>query len=519
MAGMRTLFLLALVSAAFSLHAKPYIVSSVPNPRSQDGGFVSDPDGILLAADRAELNGILRQIEQDTTAEYAVVILESIGTQIPKSFAVDLFNTWGIGKSGKDNGLLLLVVLDQRRWEFETGYGLEGVLPDVVLSRLARDTFPDYFRKKQYGLAIIDVSRQIESILKHAAEEIGLSPEQRAEQLAREEEKLFAEYIQKTQTSRMWFGLGAFAFLCVYCAVALFVRNNRKRPPSGQRGTAADKLILAPLSLWFWLPAVLIWPFMLVVVAYWNFYTIAFIYQVSSFADSYLGYILGAVSYCMIGLMLIVQRQRRTTLLLKENPDPGESYRLIQEYLKDAVPGLVFFPLFYGPYWIASKLRLGLLRRTPRKCLACNNVMRRLGESEEDPKLEPGQLLEETLGSVDYDVWMCPQDSEIKIEKYVLSSPYSECEACKFVTSVVIRNWTIQSPTYESAGQGGEEQACRHCGRKKETRYVIAKLVRSGSASGGSYSSGGSSSRSSGSSSGGSFGGGRSGGGGAGGSW
>lgn len=509
---------LFLVTAAL---AKPHNTASVPNPRAADGGFVSDPDGILPAADREDLNRILRGIESETSAEYAVVIVESIGTEIPKSFAVELFNTWGIGKRGKDNGLLLLVVLDQRRWEFETGYGLEGILPDVTLSRLARDTFPDYFRRKQYGPAIIDVSGQIRDILKQNAEEMSLTPEQKVERARKEDEKIFTDYIERTRESRIWFGVGAAVFLFLFAAAAAALRKNMKSPPPQQKGTAGDKLILAPLSLWLWLPFTMIWPLMAVTIVYWYFYTVAFIYQVSSFVDSYLGYILGLFSYGMLGLILITQRIRRTSLLSRENPEPGESYRLIQEYLKDAVPGLIFFPVFYGPYWIYAKSRMAALRSLPRKCTRCGGVMRRMGESEEDPRLEPGQILEETLGSVDYDVWICPEDLEIKIEKYVQSSDYSECESCKYVTSRVIRNWTITSPTYESTGQGGEEHECKQCGRKKETRYTIAKLVRSSSSgSSGSYSSSsGSGYRSSGGSSGGSFGGGRSGGGGSGGSW
>jgi len=146
--------------------------------------------------------------------------------------------------------------------------------------------------------------------------------------------------------------------------------------------------------------------------------------------------------------------------------------------------------------------------------------MHRLGDIQEDPHLEKGQLLEETLGAVDYDVWFCSADSEILIEKYVLTSSYTECSECKRITSHVIRSWTIKSPTYESTGEGGEEHACKNCGHKKETRYVISRLVRSSSgSSSSSSSSGGGYSGSSSGSSGGSFGGGRSGGGGSGGSW
>jgi uncharacterized protein len=516
--------ILCLFLACTALSAKPATVATVPNPRALDGGFVSDPDQILSAAERSELNDVLIGLEKETSVEYAVVLLNSIGQEVPKSFAVELFNTWGIGKAGKDNGLLLLVVLDQRRWEFETGYGLEGVLPDVTTSRLARDTFPAYFREKKYGPAIIDVSKQISEVLKTNIAEVSLTPEQRHAREERETEKMFTDYMERTSSARMTFGFASVIILVLILVVALYMRKSKAKSsgnPGQQKGVAGDRLQLPPMPLVLWLPFVLIWPVLGLISLYWAFFTLAFIYQIGSFVDSYLGYFVGAAAYLFLGTIPLTQRMRRMSMLLRENKDPGQAYRLLDDFNADATAGMIFFPLGYIPYWLYSRARLMALRSMPRTCTKCGGTMRRLGESEEDPHLEKGQILEETLASVDYDVWFCQTDSEILIEKYVQSSRYSECEKCTFVTSHVIRSWTITSPTYESSGQGAEEHECKNCGRKKETRYTIAKLVRSsssGSSSGGSFSS---SSRSSsgGGSSGSSFGGGRSGGGGSGGSW
>jgi uncharacterized protein len=57
-----------------------------------------------------------------------------------------VFEKWKIGKKGKDNGLLMLVVMDEHEVRFETGYGLEGVLPDGLLSRIYRDQMRPRFR-------------------------------------------------------------------------------------------------------------------------------------------------------------------------------------------------------------------------------------------------------------------------------------------------------------------------------------------------------------------------------------
>ena len=84
-----------LFSEAFAQSA--YTVSTVPNPRTGYGGFVSDPDKNLTNTELQELNEKLLQLEKDSSAEFAIVILNSIGESTPKDFAVELFNKWGIG--------------------------------------------------------------------------------------------------------------------------------------------------------------------------------------------------------------------------------------------------------------------------------------------------------------------------------------------------------------------------------------------------------------------------------------
>lgn len=65
-----------------------------------------------------------------------VVALNSIGNQEQHEFALSLFNKWDVGKSEDDNGLLILLTLDIRDITFKTGYGLEGVLPDILCKRI-----------------------------------------------------------------------------------------------------------------------------------------------------------------------------------------------------------------------------------------------------------------------------------------------------------------------------------------------------------------------------------------------
>ena len=165
-------FLVTFVLFSAPLFSQTFEVKTVPNPRLANGGFVSDPNHYLQSTEIENLNTKLIELENSTTTEFAIVILPSIGRAIPKEFAVELFNSWGIGKKGKDNGLLLLLVMDQRRWEFETGYGLEGTLPDAILKRIGEDDLVPNLKKKEYAVGFENVISAVSRKIKNEPEPI-----------------------------------------------------------------------------------------------------------------------------------------------------------------------------------------------------------------------------------------------------------------------------------------------------------------------------------------------------------
>ena len=155
-----------------------YTVESIPNPKDRGTGYVSNPDNIISPTDVARLNTLITNMENATTAQVAVVIVQSIGDENPKDFAHQLFNAWGIGRAENDNGLLIFTVMDQRRTEFETGYGMEGVLPDVVCYRIGMQELVPEFKEGRYGQGLINAVERIKLTLEdpEAAEEITANP-------------------------------------------------------------------------------------------------------------------------------------------------------------------------------------------------------------------------------------------------------------------------------------------------------------------------------------------------------
>lgn len=140
--------------------------AAVPPPQ----GYVSDYMNLLNTQSKAQINRALLAIERSTGAEIAVVIQDSLpaNTSIEEQALAYLFE-WKVGKEGKDNGLIMLVVDDEAHkyhgYRFETGRGLEGQLTDAVLGRIGREEIVPRFRAGQYGAGILAAVYRMGQIL------------------------------------------------------------------------------------------------------------------------------------------------------------------------------------------------------------------------------------------------------------------------------------------------------------------------------------------------------------------
>lgn len=146
--------------------ADAYTVSAVPNVHLTDRRlYTSDPSGILSPAARDTVNAICARLERQTGIEAAVVMLPSIGDAEVFDFAQDLFRQWGLGKKGKDNGVLVLFVADCRQIRIHTGYGLEGVLTDAMCKRIQTRLMVPAFRRSDWDTGMVQGMRGISEVL------------------------------------------------------------------------------------------------------------------------------------------------------------------------------------------------------------------------------------------------------------------------------------------------------------------------------------------------------------------
>lgn len=173
-----TLFIIAVVcctAMCSTVTATVYSVSTVPNVHVTDRTkYVSNPDGVLSAGAEAQLNSILARTWQSTTAEPVIVAVEDIDTDDVDGFATKLFEDWGIGKSDKDNGILILIVKDKRKAVIRTGYGAEGVMPDIIAGRILREEMFPRFKEGDYDGGTIAATQRMAEVMENpqAVEEL-----------------------------------------------------------------------------------------------------------------------------------------------------------------------------------------------------------------------------------------------------------------------------------------------------------------------------------------------------------
>ncbi|MUG99587.1 TPM domain-containing protein [Scytonema sp. UIC 10036] len=150
----KRVFWVGLFSSAmflFPLSSLALTVQEVPNPRQEYGGWVTDMAGILSNETETQINQMISQLEAKNGTEMAVVtVSETVPAASPKKFAIELFNYWGIGKKGQDNGVLFLISVGDRRVEIETGYGVEAILPDAKVGNIIKAQIISRFKKGDF---------------------------------------------------------------------------------------------------------------------------------------------------------------------------------------------------------------------------------------------------------------------------------------------------------------------------------------------------------------------------------
>jgi uncharacterized protein len=120
------------------------------------GGRVNDLAGIFSSQKRQELEERLRNFERQTSHQIVVLTIPGLGGDSLEDFGIRVAEAWKIGQKGLANGVILLVSKKDRKVRIEVGRGLEGILPDLVASRIIREVIAPHFRQGNDAAGVED---------------------------------------------------------------------------------------------------------------------------------------------------------------------------------------------------------------------------------------------------------------------------------------------------------------------------------------------------------------------------
>lgn len=163
----------------FSLCLKAYAV--IPKPPERPLNYVTDLARVINPQTSERINELLRDLERKTTAQIFILTIKSLEGQSIESFSIAMAEKWKPGVKGKDNGILITIAIDDRRYRIEVGYGLEEIIPDSLAGSLARQVLVSKFREGQYGDGLYNLAKELAKIIT-THQETGALPYQQQRQ-------------------------------------------------------------------------------------------------------------------------------------------------------------------------------------------------------------------------------------------------------------------------------------------------------------------------------------------------
>ena len=153
--------LFLLVCSLFFLHGLTNVHAEVVIPEPVGDIYVQDFANVLTKEEETRLAAVGRALDDQTSTQVAVLTIASLeGTDI-ETFANEAFRKYKLGNADKNNGVLLVLALNDQKIRIETGYGLEGVLPDGKAGRILDEYAIPYLKNNEPGTAITETYQMI----------------------------------------------------------------------------------------------------------------------------------------------------------------------------------------------------------------------------------------------------------------------------------------------------------------------------------------------------------------------
>lgn len=466
--------------------------AAIPSPKATgQNKWVSDPDYNLSASTISQLDTILQHLDEDTQVEFAIVVVDNFNGDDVFDFSLNLFNTWGIGKKDLNTGLLLFIAKDRRSYQFISGYGMEGLFPDIFLKRVGEKYLVPNFREGNYNKGILEAVEFIEKVLR--------SPDSVSElqQMMPEAIPFWSLKSPILEDAAWWLLI----LIIVYVYVHVVTTNLLK-----------DEITKVSFfgSIFFGMGCMLALMFISIFPITFLLNNLDYVYK-----KEHIPYFIAILATLIITLKITDGRD----LIIKTFKDEEDIDITLRKYLRRIYIPLLLTPIAWIDWVIISKRLNGNIGRftPPNNDIDWERIKRSNTNAQTEKFLNNGQHKEESLKSRRYEIWQNTKTQALLYIPWNITNKFGRCPQCKYYTLLPNQNKTIYPATYTREGKGEKFNRCEYCNHIEHVSfYTIDKKTRSStthSSSGGGSSSGGSSSSS------GSFGGGSSGGGGAGGRW
>lgn len=112
--------------------------------------LVNDYTGTLTEVQKQQLENKLVAYDDSSSTQISIAIIKSVGEYDINDYALGLGRKWGVGGAKKNNGVMIVVALGDRKISMQTGYGLEGALPDIITKRIIDNEIKPYFKEGDY---------------------------------------------------------------------------------------------------------------------------------------------------------------------------------------------------------------------------------------------------------------------------------------------------------------------------------------------------------------------------------
>lgn len=133
-------------------------------PRPNPPRLVNDMANILTPEEEAALEQKLVNYNDTTSTQIAIVTIKSIGDYDANQYAAELGERWGVGSKKFDNGIVILVAMEQRKVAIQTGYGMEHIVPDAIAKRITEYTLKPKFGQGEFYQGLDEATSFIISV-------------------------------------------------------------------------------------------------------------------------------------------------------------------------------------------------------------------------------------------------------------------------------------------------------------------------------------------------------------------